>query len=242
MTIAGKIKQRIKQLPNGYVFSYSKFLDVGLEKQEAIIKALNRLAEQKVINKLTKGKYYKPEKTAFGEIEPSQYEIVKDIIGSKNKPLGYLTGLSIYNTLGLTSQVSYTIQIGKNDIRPSIRRGKYVIAFVKQKNAITKINIPLLQILDAIKNISKIPDTTLDISCIRFQDMLRQLDPKQVKMICKLSLKYPPSTRALLGALLEQTNISFDQDEIKHTLNPITRYRFTGIDKVLSNYKSWNLL
>jgi chaperone required for assembly of F1-ATPase len=82
----------------------------------------------------------------------------------------------------------------------------------------------------------------LDISCIRFQDMLRQLDPKQIKMICKLSLKYPPSTRALLGALLEQTNISFDQDEIKHTLNPITRYRFTGIDKVLSNYKSWNLL
>jgi len=142
MTIASQIKQRVNKLPPGYLSSYTEFLDVSQAKQEDIIKALNRLVEQNIIKKIAKGKYYKPEQTPFGELPPSQYEIVKDILGSKNKPLGYLTGLSIYNSLGLTSQLSYTIQIGKNDIRPSLQRGKYRVTFVKQKNQITKSNIP----------------------------------------------------------------------------------------------------
>jgi hypothetical protein len=242
MTIAGKIEQRVRQLPSGYVFTYSEFLDVGLEKQQAIIKALNRLTERQLIKKIAKGKYYKPEQTSFGEIGPSQYEIVKDILGSENKPLGYLTGLSIYHTLGLTSQVSYTIQIGKNDVRPALKRGKYSIVFLKQKNPITKKNIPFLQVLDSLKRITKIPDATLEISCIRFQDILKRFDSKQVRLVLELALKYPPSTRALLGALLEKSNIRFDKDELKRTLNPITKYKLAGIEEVLSNYKDWNLL
>lgn len=242
MTIASQIKQRVNKLPPGYLFSYREFLDVNLEKQQAIIKALNRLVEQNIIKKIAKGKYYKPEQTPFGELPPSQYEIVKDILGSKNKPLGYLTGLSIYSSLGLTSQVSYTIQIGKNDIRPSLQRGKYRITFVKQKNQITKSNIPLLQTLDSIKNITKIPDSTIEASCTRFQDILKQLEPKQISLVCKLSFKYPPSTRALLGALLEQANVPFDKIELKGTLNPITRYKLTNVKSALPKYVNWNLV
>lgn len=44
-----------------------------------------------------------------------------------NKIIGYLTGYSIYNTLGLTTQVSNTIQIGTNNIRPNFKRERYVI-------------------------------------------------------------------------------------------------------------------
>ncbi|WP_289029501.1 hypothetical protein [uncultured Algoriphagus sp.] len=32
------------------------------------------------INKLSKGKYYKPEKTAFGELAPPQFQVVKDFL------------------------------------------------------------------------------------------------------------------------------------------------------------------
>jgi hypothetical protein len=81
--------------------------------------------------------------------------------------------------------------------------------FIKQKNNITKDNIPLLQILDAIRNIKKIPDTTVTNSCIRFIAILRQLKEKDLLLIMRLANKYPPATRALLGAML---------DEIKSTL------------------------
>lgn len=46
----------------------------------------------------------------------------KDLLEENGKIIGYLTGLSIYNQLGLTTQVSNTLQIGKNQIRPSFKR------------------------------------------------------------------------------------------------------------------------
>ena len=109
-----------------------------MNKKEAVIKALNRMAASGRITKLSKGKYYKPEKTVFGELVPEQYQIVKDILEDDGKIIGYLTGLSIYNKLGLTTQVSNTIQIGKNEIRPTFSRGRYTIAFIKQKSLDTR--------------------------------------------------------------------------------------------------------
>ena len=96
------------------------------------------------IAKLSKGKYYKPETTPFGDLLPNQKQVVKDLLEEKGKINGYPTGYSIYNELVLTTQVSNTIQIGKNEIRPSFKRDRYTIDFIKQKNSITKVNVPLL--------------------------------------------------------------------------------------------------
>src|SRR5690606_38318371 len=127
------------------------------------------------IIKISKGKYYKPESTPFGNLQPNQAQIVKDLLESDGKIIGYLTGYSIYNQLGLTTQISNTIQIGKNQIRPNFKRERYTISFIKQNNTITKENIPLLQLLDAIRYIKKIPDSTIDASCNRFLAILKTL-------------------------------------------------------------------
>ena len=154
----------IDRLPKGYVFTYEDFM-TDVNNQEAAIKALNRMVASGKIVKLAKGKYYKPETTPFGVLLPDQKQVVKDLLEDNGKILGYLTGYSIYNQLGLTTQVSNTIQIGRNQIRPNFTRERYTISFIKQKNTITRENIPLLQILDAIKYIKKIPDANLESSC-----------------------------------------------------------------------------
>jgi len=151
----------IDRFPKGYVFTYIDFVN-EVKKKEAIIKALNRMASTGKITKLSKGRFYKPETSVFGTLQPQQYQIVKDILEVNGKMVGYLTGYSLYNQLGLTRQISNTIQIGKNEIRPTFKRDRYTISFVKQKNTITKENIPLLQILDAIRYIKKIPDATIE--------------------------------------------------------------------------------
>lgn len=97
----------------------------------------------------------------FGNLQPSQSQFVKDLLENDGKLFGYLTGDNIYNQLRLTSQVSNTIQIGKNKTRPEFKRESYTISFIKQKNTITKDNIPLLQILDVIRFIKKIPDSNI---------------------------------------------------------------------------------
>jgi hypothetical protein len=231
----------IDRLPKGYVFTYERFI-IDVNKQEAVIKALNRMVAKGKIAKIANGRYYKPETTPFGDILPDQKQVVKDLLEDNGKILGYLTGYCIYNQLGLTTQVSNTIQIGRNQTRPNFKRERYTISFIKQKNTITKENIPLLQILDAIKYIKKIPDASVESSCRRFLVILRDLSENDKGTLVRLALKYPPVTRALLGAILEQQQQTDLTQPLLKSLNPITKYKLKGVSNVLNSTKKWNII
>jgi len=241
MKISEYIAFTIDRLPKGYVFTYVDF-SIEVNQKEAVIKALNRMVASGKIAKLSKGKYYKPENTPFGNLLPNQAQVVKDLLEENGKITGYLTGYSIYNQLGLTTQVSNTIQIGKNQVRPNFKRERYTITFVKQKNTITKENIPLLQILDAIRYIKKIPDATIASSCQRFLAIIKTISDKEINTLVRLALKYPPATRALLGALLEQLQQGNAAELLFKSLNPITKYKLTGVAKALSSTEKWNIV
>ncbi|NIJ44451.1 hypothetical protein FHR24_000890 [Wenyingzhuangia heitensis] len=230
----------INKFPKGYVFTYEDFLP-EVKSKEATIKSLNRMASSGKIAKLSKGKYYKPEQTVFGTLPPEQYQIVKDLLEVNNKTIGYLTGLSIYHQLGLTTQISNTIQIGKNEVRPAFQRDRYKIAFIRQKNTITKDSIPHLQLLDAIKYVKKIPDTTVAKACVRFMAILKEKSKEELKTIVRLSLKYPPSTRALLGALLQEIGAGTYLESLQNSLNQITKYKIEGVNQVVSSANNWNI-
>jgi hypothetical protein len=233
----------IDRLPKGYVFTYADFV-TEVNRMEAIIKALNRLAVSGKIVKLSKGKFYKPETTVFGNLQPNQAQVVKDLLEDNGKLTGYLTGYSIYNQLGLTTQVSNTIQIGKNEIRPSLKRERYTIAFIKQKNTITRENIPLLQILDAIRYIKKIPDTNTASACKRFLAIIKDLPEKDKTTLVRLAQKYPPATRALLGLILEESGNGSFSRPIRKSLNPITAYKLAGIEELTTTTttaENWNI-
>lgn len=234
------IEFTINRLPKGYVFTYNDFL-AEVNRKEAVIKALNRMVVAGKIVKLSKGKFYKPDATPFGNLQPNQYQVVKDLLEEDGKVTGYLTGYSIYNQLGLTTQVSNTIQIGKNEIRPSFKRERYNITFIKQKNTITKESIPLLQMLDSIRYIKKIPDTNPALACKRFLAIIKELSEQSKNLLVRLALKYPPATCALLGALLEETGNDSIVDPLRKSLNPITAYKLTGITKVLPSANKWNI-
>lgn len=240
MKVSEYISFAIDRLPKGYIFTYSDFATEQNSK-EAIIKALNRLATSGKIVKLSKGKFYKPETTPFGKLQPNQSQIVKDLLETDGKVIGYLTGYSIYNQLGLTTQISNTIQIGKNEVRPTFKRERYTISFIKQKNIITKENIPLLQLLDAIRYIKKIPDTNIASACKRFLAIVEKLSEKDKNTLARLALKYPPATRSLLGALLETVENSELTEPLRKSLNPITVYKLSGLNKVLPVAEKWNI-
>jgi hypothetical protein len=234
------IRKQIEKLPNGHVFSYADLMKQP-EQKEAIIKALNRMVTAGELTKLAKGKYYKAEETVFGNLEPDQYQVVKDLLEVNGKVVGYLTGFSIYNKLGLTTQVSNEIQIGKNDIRSSIQRGRYTISFIRQKNDITKENIPLLQILDAVRYLKKIPDTRPGASYERLFYIIKRLSATEQKNLSKLLLKYPASTRALVGSMFEVIGNIQLVKSLQKSLNPVTAYKIPGVRKHIENAENWNI-
>jgi len=235
------IRNKIERLPKGYVFTYSDFL-FDIEYKEAVIKALNRMAVAGSIRKISKGRFYKPEITIFGELKPSIREIVKDLLIKDGKVTGYITGYSIYNELGLTTQLSSTIQIGRNEVRSSLKRDIYTISFIKQKNKITKDKIPLFQILDSIRFIKKIPDVSITQSCSRFIKILEVFPKERIIEAIKLSMKYPPYSRALLGAILDESNSDVDTASLQASLNFISIYKIPEATKALKYSRKWNLL
>jgi hypothetical protein len=73
--------------------------------------------------------------------------------------------------------------------------------------------------------------------------ILEELDENEIRLMVKLSLKYPPSTRALLGALFEQLQKNpLFIEPLYSSLNPITTYKLFGASKVLFTTKKWNII
>ena len=241
MNISKEIRKKIVVFPDDYVFTASDF-EIESQNQSAVVKALNRMVKSGEISKLSKGKFYKPRKTQFGELKPSAYQIAKDYIERDGKLIGYITGYSAYNSLGLTTQISSYIQIGTNKSRRAVKRDKYTISFIVQQNTITKKNIEILRILDAIRFIREIPATTPNEACVRLKEIIKSLNEEQKEMFVKCSFKYTNYVRALCGAMLE--DIGYDSnslDCIRKSLNGITNYYLPISESVLPNKQNWRI-
>lgn len=241
MNITAYTTLKIEEMPFGQVFTYNDIMESEMNS-EALIKALNRISASGKIKKLSKGKFYKPEITVFGELQPDIGQTVSDLLEKDGKITGYLTGLSIFSKFGLTTQISNEIQIGRNDFKPSLQRGIYKIAFIKQKNDITSSNIPLLQLLDCIKLIKKIPDASLITTFDRICNMVSRLPENDIDALMQLALKYPPSTRALFGAIADNARIRVSTDILKNSLNPITTYQYKEIASAFPSAKEWKIV
>ena len=205
------VRKKIEKTDYGIVFSASDF-PVKVTKQKTVNKVLENLTKAGEIRRLSKGRYYKTKMTEFGELMPSSYQIVKDLLEENSKLIGYITGYQIFNELGLTTQVSAILQIGTIKDKKSTKRGYYRIKFVKQWNTITKL-----------------------------LGLLSKLSEIQRNKIKKLSLKYTPQTIALLGAMLELLNPKEDVLILQTSLNYQTFYNLSIPQEVLPNQKKWNI-
>ena len=241
MKVSDIVRNKINRFKSGYVFTYDDF-NVPVNNIGALKMALNRLVNSGKIIRLSKGLFYKPEITEFGVLRPLEYQVVKDLLEDNGKIIGYLTGVSAFNKLGLTTQVSNTIQIGTNIDRKPKKRGKYNIRFIRQKNTIIKDIIYFLQILDSIRFIKKIPDSDVSSSYIRIRILIKNLSENEKVMIAKLALKYNPGTRALTGSILDQVAESDITDKLLGSLNPVSVFSYNIIGDTTLDKEKWRIV
>ena len=234
------IKNIIDKFELGYVFTVTDF-PMTVENPKTVSKILNHFVATGYLRKLSKGRFYKPQMSRFGELPPDTYQIVKDLIQKDNKLIGYITGYSAFNDFALTTQVSAILEIGMRKEKKAIVRGIYRIRFIRQDNTITKENIPLLRLLDCLRFFKNIPDTTPDNACQRLIYLIGKLDEQELCRIKKMALKYTPQAIALLGAILETIKPQEDTNLLFRKLNPITVYKLGISDKILPTQKKWNI-
>ena len=240
MKVAQKIEKEINKLKEGTTFKYQQ-LSIESSEYSAAAKAIERFIEKGIIKRISTGVFYKPKQSIFGELKPNEEELLKPYLFQNNKRIAYITGISLYNRMGLTTQVPRTIKIASRDKRITVSVGSIKRTPVKSYVDVTDNNFYLLEILDALKDFKKIPD--LDkVSAIKIiSNRLKELRSNELKQLIKCVLPYPPRVRSFLGALLEKIGTDLEFTTLKNTLNPLSEYSFGVNEKLLSTTPNWNI-
>lgn len=241
MTVMSKVKEKVNQMDEGQLFTYD---DVGLINKDsyALSKALSRLVNNGTIERLRKGIFYKPKKTKFGELKPTEKQILKLVLSDRIDSSGYITGLIVYNNLGLTPQIPNEVVIATPNPKKAEKIGKLKIRYVKGIVPKLESDIEKLQILDTLKNFKRIPDRNDELFVKLLKKKIGNYSDEDLSRLIDLSEKYNPGTRALLGAILELIEHDKLSAKIKSALNSLTKYKLGISEKALTNKQNWNII
>ncbi len=239
MSTTQKIRENLYELPEGVAFGYKQ---LGLAPNEfyAAAKAIERLIAKGVIKRISTGVFYKPKQTPFGELKPNEEEILKSYLFDEGKRIAYITGTSVYNQMGLTTQVPQKIKISSRSKRISISKNNIQATPTKSYVDVKENNFYLLEFLDTLKNFKQIPDLDKNLAIRVLSQKLKNFLPDNIKLLVECSLAYPPRVRAFLGALLENVEQTIDLVELYQSLNPLSKYNY-GIVEILPSAKNWNI-
>lgn len=120
-----------------------------------IDKTIRIMVEKNMMKRFSTGIYYIPRKTIFGESILNTNKIIsKKYLSNKEDVYGYIAGMSLLNTMGLTTQVPNQITVVTNKESSRGRRitvGKQEIYLMKAPTKVTKQNCAVLKLLEAIK-------------------------------------------------------------------------------------------
>lgn len=242
MNLSTQIQKQIQRFSEGKVFGYSD-LDIDRKDYQSAAKALERLQDKDFIKKISNGVFYKPIKTAFGELKPDYDEQLRPFLFENGKRIAYVTGTYLYNQLGLTTQLAVRVKIASRSKRISINRGALKADAVKSYAEVTESNYTVLGFLDALKDIRKIPDAIVQNSVRILSVKIAEMDEKEIARLIKYALLYPPRVRALLGAILENLGKSEDITiPLLNSVNPLTKIDLGLKKSDLPTVENWNIV
>jgi len=244
MSILKQVKDEVSNLEAGKLFTYSNF-DIPEEKFGTLAKSLSLLCKEGILRRISKGIYYKPEYFSFGNSLPTDSEIIEIVLKKNKSKIAYITGINAYNQLGLTTQVSKKIVVAIDNNKKKTKIQNTEIKFVKARvsqNIEKLLDIPILQILDAITDIKKIPACTPTRASKIFIQILIDMSKKDKQDLVRFAKYYKPMVRALLGALLELIGEKELSLILKETINSLTTFNIGISENVLSNKSQWNIL
>jgi hypothetical protein len=236
MIVSKAVIKKINSKASGELITFAEFS--YLENFNAVALTFGRLRKSGKIVRLSKGVYYKPTITKYGTLMPNEDEILKKLLLKKNK--GYISGAVAFNKLGLTSQVPNTIEIRGNSSSRLAKIGKLRVKYKKFDVKFKTADIEVLQLLDSLQDIRKIPDATIKEIYIEVSLKILRLTEEKIKRLVLFAKNRKPQVRALVGAILDNKFPNLTYSLLK-TLNPLTTYKL-GIDEyIMPNKKKWNI-
>jgi len=241
MVLAARISNTIKQIPVGSTFGYGD-LRIAKEEYAAAAKALERLRKTGLVKRAAKGVFYRPELTVFGTLGPDRHELLRRYLFEDGRRIAYETGTSLYRRLGFTTQMAFRIKIACQGRRLNINWGSVNARSVKSYAEVTDGNYEILGLLDALKDIKRIPDCTVAQAVRRSAALLKKLDEGQAEALMGYALLYPARARALAGAILQDIGHGGNAlERLRMSLNPLSIIKIEIEDRELPTKSYWNI-
>ncbi len=99
----------------------------------------------------------------------------------------------------------------------------------------------MLQILDSIRFIKRIPDADVTESCKRIISIFRNFSQEERIAIAKYALKYNPGTKAITGAILDHISENNITDQLYKSINPATDFDLRIGIETLPTKQKWRI-
>jgi predicted transcriptional regulator of viral defense system len=156
---------------------------------------LKKLTDDGLICRFEPGVYYFPKTNILGETMSLSTETVAvhKYINRKGKRIGYYSGYTLANRMGLSTQVPFVQEITSNNAPASVREitiksNKYIVR--RPVVEITEENVAVLQLLDCLKDIEKCAEEDPEI-CGKILTKYVQEHAITKKMIDSFIVNYP---------------------------------------------------
>ena len=203
-----EILGQIERIDTGRIFTF-RDLSFETEKTANVAVLLSEQSRKGVLVLGEKGAYYRPKKSVLG-------------LGN-----GYITGAYVYNKMGLTEQVATTITIATPNPVRRFRFKNLDIECVKAycMDYPDESLVPYLRLLDAIKDMKRIPGTTgQDIYNRVKSQYFNGYSLPELEKIVSLAKSYPPRVRKVVADILGDIRQTVLQTEMAKTILPTTRF------------------
>ena len=240
MSIAASVKQTIERLPSGRIFGYEVFDDYQTAP-DAVVRTVSRCVDEQRLKRLSKGRFYTPKQGVLGPMTVSDDELLRDVLFRRGKRCGYITGPALYNRLGLTTQIPKTVMVAANRTAQIKDFGTIRIKYTPRRAPISESNVPLLEILDVLRDAKKIPDAKVDKVVNVIAGRIGDLAPSELNKLQKLAVEYyNASTRAVLGAILDRIGRPVSL-ALRRSVNPTTRFELGMNLNTWPEALTWNI-
>lgn len=213
------------------IWNYSDFKDLPFD---SVTKALSLLNQKGTIKRIQKGYYYLPQKTILGIVPCDTMDLLFKKLDKKNV-FYCVSGISGYNKIGLTTQISNVTTIAC----PIVMRNNDKVKFIKRNRPSSGTAIERI-VLDALNDIDSIPATYPEKALLKIKDIIKS-GKVNINDLGKSALNETPRIKAIIGALGQELGMSKNLlKQLKLSLNPGTVY-LLDVDSVLKFAREWNI-
>jgi hypothetical protein len=188
-----------------------------------------------MIQRLSKGIYYRPRETAFGISRPDPTAIQQL---ARHKKTIFPSGASAANFLGFSTQTPTYSDVSTTSLSlPRKLIGAGTRIHTRRPEAWNELSEADAAILDLLRNGGKASELSPEETTSRMLHLLSE-DNRLERLLAVCNTE-PPRVRALLGAFAEEIGMCGEiLNKVRATLNPSSRFKF-GHFVALPTARKW---